>query len=776
MNTIVQRYVAGDLPLSMIVKTAPGTRSAIQKALLAILECIEGKRLAKEAIDAAEAVPIEGSDPMLLVLLLASWSRLSCRIARPSQAEALIHRARALLDDSYPPEILAMVMYAESTLDDTTGNKSECERILKDILKTLPSSSPRRKFYVWELAMFLAAQGRGIEFTDEIQGLHMQANENFKAGLVTLARFVNAVETGNIPEAQDLKTRIQEQPEFLKEVPGTPFASYLALMELIREASGGSQQMQRASTGSVTWVKVIIALLRRDPGEALRLARLDANRLSAAVLEGGFTSINLVRTELSAANWEAAKRLIEMRQAKAGSHYLDDIFLTRIALLSGDRQLAALHFAKALESARRHKAMGRFNFELQLACDMTPLDTVELMQAAKTPDGAQTERKPVAQRSRVTSPTGTSRVIGMSQEIKTVCQMLQKLADIDAPVLITGETGTGKDLVARALCEESRRKAKPFLAVNCGAIAETLLESELFGHEKGAFTGAERTNKGLFEEAADGTIFLDEIGDIPPRLQVALLRVMETGDIRAVGSGRTRKIACRILLATNANLKELSDRGTFRKDLLYRLQRLVIHIPPLRERREDIVPLAQFFLDTGRREGIHATLSPEVIETITSYDWPGNVRELRNVIERMRLMHSDKLFYDLHDLDLKFQTSGVFSADNEIRTTALSGEVSSKSRPAAQATTPADSTEKNAGETVDDFLKGGNSQIRRLDRLRALFSQHGKLTRNEIIRLLDISPNTATKDTQALCDEGFVERVEPSKSTRSHYFVLKQKQ
>ncbi|MBA4386376.1 MAG: hypothetical protein C0404_00235 [Verrucomicrobia bacterium] len=783
MNTIVQRYVSGDLPMAAIVRTAPGIRSPLLKALLAILECLEGKRLAKDAIDAAESVPIEGSDPLLLILLLTSWAELSCRIARPSQAEALIHRARTLTPDSAPAEVLARVMYAESVFADMMGNKSECEKTLREILKLLPQSSSRRKFYVWELSMFLSLQGRGSECEAEIKTLQKLFNENFRPGLVTLVRFVNSVETGNISEAKRLKTEIQNDSDFLKDVSRNPFASYIALLDLMRDSIG--KDFQRADgiqpqQNPVTWIRVLRALLSHDPAEALRLARVDANKLLGAIFESGFTSMNLVRAEISAGNWEAARRVMEMRHTKTTDHYLDDLFLARISFLAGDMQAAAGFFSKALDSARRYAALGRLSFELHLACELTPLDIIQLTQATMSSanqDQSPARRPAPASPARVTNSRGIDRIVGRASGMKDVCEMIRKLADIDAPVLITGETGTGKDLVARALFEESQRKDKPFLAVNCGAIAETLLESELFGHEKGAFTGAEKANKGLFEEAGEGTIFLDEIGEIPPRLQVALLRVLETGEIRAVGSGRTRKIGCRILMATNANLAELSSRGTFRKDLLYRLQRLGIHIPPLRERREDILPIARQFIDTGRREGAHASLSPEAIETITAYDWPGNVRELKNVIERMRLMHSDKLSYDLRDLDLKFQTSSSPLAGIPAQSTAqLPGQDDSLHTGDA-----GDSDRSRGGQlsgqprSIDDFLRNGNSQIRRLDRLRALFLKHKKLTRNEAIELLDISPNTATKDIQALCDGDFIERVEPSKSTRSHYFVLKEK-
>jgi transcriptional regulator with PAS, ATPase and Fis domain len=371
-------------------------------------------------------------------------------------------------------------------------------------------------------------------------------------------------------------------------------------------------------------------------------------------------------------------------------------------------------------------------------------------------------------------------ILGRSAAILEIRQTVLRFAELDAPVLIIGETGTGKELVAQALHDASRRRRHPFTAFNCGAITETLLESELFGHERGAFTGAEKSTKGLFEATGSGTILLDEIGDISPRLQAALLRVLETSEIRAVGSSRSRKINCRIVAATNADLIDLASRNLFRKDLLFRLQRLGIHLPPLRERPEDIMPLVRHFLDTGRRIGVHARVSKDLRETLLGYEWPGNVRELRNVIERMRLMHSDKLSYSLADLDLKFHAVNaprrataptlVSDAEAEGKKTTASDELPAGSpslprRKARPAATPS--------VTVGDVLRSGTSSVRRLDRLRELFAEHEKLTRSEVIEILGVSPNTATKYLKALIYDGLIERVEPSASTRSHYFVLK---
>ena len=230
----------------------------------------------------------------------------------------------------------------------------------------------------------------------------------------------------------------------------------------------------------------------------------------------------------------------------------------------------------------------------------------------------------------------TADIVAVSTPMRGVLEVVERIRDRDLPVLITGETGTGKEVVARAVHRTSARSAGPFLAINCAALPEELLDSELFGHEKGAFTGATGARKGLFREAHGGTLFLDEVGDVSPRLQAKLLRVVQEGEVRPVGGGSTAKVDVRLVAATNRDLEQMVRDGDFRSDLLFRLNVLPIVLPPLRERRDDILPLVQHVLERLRAEpGREAlALTPAAQEKLLRYDWPGNVRQLENVIER----------------------------------------------------------------------------------------------------------------------------------------------
>jgi two-component system response regulator PilR (NtrC family) len=238
--------------------------------------------------------------------------------------------------------------------------------------------------------------------------------------------------------------------------------------------------------------------------------------------------------------------------------------------------------------------------------------------------------------------TGLDHIIGTSPKMKAIFELIENVAPQSSRVLITGESGTGKELVARAIHEHSARSKNPFITINCGAFPETLLESELFGYMKGAFTGANENRRGLFQAAHGGTLFMDEIGNMSVTMQVKLYRVLQEGKVRPIGSTEESDVDVRVIAATNKNLEEEIAEGRFREDLFYRLSVIPIHVPPLRERREDIPLLAREFLErftksmSKKVEGIE----PEAMRRLEVYDWPGNVRELENTIERAVALES----------------------------------------------------------------------------------------------------------------------------------------
>lgn len=271
-----------------------------------------------------------------------------------------------------------------------------------------------------------------------------------------------------------------------------------------------------------------------------------------------------------------------------------------------------------------------------------PFRTEELLMTLERAREEADLRREVAQLRRQAGEGMQSRIVGRTAAMQRLFDMIERVAPTRATVLVVGETGTGKELVARAIHDLSDRARRPFVAVNCSALPESLLESELFGHMKGSFTGAIQNKRGLFEEASGGTLFLDEISTVSPAIQVKLLRVLQERKIKRVGGRETVAVDFRLLAATNVDLAKLVEEDGFREDLFYRLNVFPIMVPPLRERREDIALLANHFrLRFAEENGIEPPeLPPETLSRMMAYDWPGNVRELENFIERGVIMHA----------------------------------------------------------------------------------------------------------------------------------------
>jgi DNA-binding NtrC family response regulator len=259
------------------------------------------------------------------------------------------------------------------------------------------------------------------------------------------------------------------------------------------------------------------------------------------------------------------------------------------------------------------------------------------------------------------------RIVGSSPAIRRIVRLIEKVAPTDATVLVRGASGTGKELVARALHLNSPRRDQPLVTINCAALQESLLESELFGHEKGAFTGAVQAKPGLVEVAEGGTLFIDEVAEMEPGLQAKLLRVLEDGHYRRVGGTQEGQADVRILAATNKPLEEEIQAGRFREDLYYRLNVLAAELLPLRERREDIPELVEHFLVSRQIGSMRYRIAPEALEALMRYDWPGNVRELANVIERAQILAADHLIGpdDLPDNLLEMRPPAAGAAASE---------------------------------------------------------------------------------------------------------------
>ncbi len=349
------------------------------------------------------------------------------------------------------------------------------------------------------------------------------------------------------------------------------------------------------------------------------------------------------------------------RDTTSGSEGLD--LLSRIHAVDPDLPVVVMtawgNVDLAVEAMRR----GARDF-IQKPWDNARLLTVlrtqvELAQALRR--GQRLEAENIALRD--SGANGSPRIIAESPAMKNVLNLVQRIGPADANVLITGENGTGKEVIARALHAISARSSKPLVSLNAGALAEGVFESELFGHVRGAFTDAKADRAGRFELADGGTLFLDEIANVPLYLQPKLLRVLETGEFERVGSSKSQKVDVRVLSATNADLDTEVSQGRFRQDLLFRLNTVEVHLPPLGKRREDILPLAEHFLRQHREHyrRLIEGFSPEAVDALRQHSWPGNVRELDHVVERAVLMASGNTI-SAFDLALRSASDASVSA------------------------------------------------------------------------------------------------------------------
>ncbi len=290
-----------------------------------------------------------------------------------------------------------------------------------------------------------------------------------------------------------------------------------------------------------------------------------------------------------------------------------------------------------IESAVESMKMGAYDY-ITKPCRLSELD----MLLQKASEKRQISKENVSLKRLATGKDRDKVMISQSNKMKPIFNLINKVAVTDSTVLIQGESGTGKELVARDIHQKSKRNKYPFVAVNCAALHDTLLESELFGHVKGAFTGAYETRQGLFEVAGKGTLFLDEVGELPTNIQAKLLRVLESGEIRRLGDSKVIFVDTRIITATNQNLTSMVNKGSFREDLFFRINIVRISLPPLRDRHDDIPLLAQHFLKTHKINMKEKKFCPDALECMKRYSWPGNIRELENFVENMIIVVDDE--------------------------------------------------------------------------------------------------------------------------------------
>jgi two-component system response regulator HydG len=386
-----------------------------------------------------------------------------------------------------------------------------------------------------------------------------------------------------------------------------------------------SNDARRVTPPGPSTPPVRVLVVDDEPTLRRTIARaLGAQGLEVAQVEDGYAALAYVRAQ------DVDVLLIDLMMPGIGG--LD--VLREVKALRPDVECVMMTAYSRVEDAVAAVRAGAYDF---LTKPFPSFDAVALTV------GKAAERRALIMRARrleeeleLGRASGLGELIGTSAPMRAVYRLVEGVGAASSTVLILGESGTGKELVARAIHRKSARVARPFVTVNCSSIPEPLIESELFGHVKGAFTHAVNSRAGLFEIADKGTLFLDEVGDLSLAAQVKVLRALQEGEVKRVGSNETRTVDVRVVAATNVDLREKIARGAFREDLFYRLNVIAVNLPPLRDRREDIPLLAQHFLEKySRRTGKEVRrMTPETLATLTSYEWPGNVRQLENALER----------------------------------------------------------------------------------------------------------------------------------------------
>ncbi|PCJ58636.1 MAG: hypothetical protein COA79_12820 [Planctomycetota bacterium] len=716
-------------------------RNDLYTAVIRIVDYYKNHKNAREVLAVINNVSADNHSPIALFFFYHHWCTFDFQVFRMEEARVVLSKMEACLVDNKEPLLEAEYLFKKAGC----YQNEKAEVIFKKGLSLLKPGTNNYLGNVKTLLDEYSQKGR-------LRDLNKKYMHDMSNAFVHIFSFIDDIENGKIEEALKHEKFVFDHKELLP----IPFKLRLKNLKKMINLYLGSENKDELKS----WLLSTWALLNKDSTLALNAAKENYDSyIENSVVITSFDRFTLLRAELSNKNLAAAKWLLADYEKRNWNYNFMDFFYARMELLNNNPTKASEHFKIVMKTCRDYDAMGRLDFELELALELKPKQIRFLVESALTSTKKgklkSVELIPLSLENKV--EVGVNKIKGTSLSIISVKEEVVKYAAFDIPILILGETGVGKDVIANAIHEESKRKGHSFIAINCSAITESLLQSELFGHEAGAYSGATKAHKGIFEEAGKGTVFLDEIGDISRGMQVALLRVLESGEYRPVGSAKPRPIHCRIIAATNALLETRVDEGFFRKDLLFRLKRLVIKLPPLRERPKDIKYLSDYFLNFNKDSGDKAILSPELEEAFQNYNWPGNIRELKNEIEKMRLLHSEKSYYVLEDvnfLSLDEKKSIVVSIDKiPEKKEFISHEIT-------------------VGKSEKKIFKSNGSYIRRVEAIKQLFKENKTITRKEIYQIIGAANITIGKDLKRLREEGFIKKVEPTKSPRTHYFIL----
>lgn len=744
LHPIIENYVnTEDHPLAILEKHLH-TDQPLEITFIKVLKAINLAKPDTEVLKAIDdAVIIGHPDTNVYLLFIVSAMVYTTRLNQYDQSKSLYSIIASTNNKNVHPFIQALCMQSHAQINRMEGNFIETKTLMRKSITLVDFKVKRYRLLLRNYSVGLSAEGLLKDLDDsDLQLLNSKDNENHAKDFLHI-KLGNCVFIGDMNEAMHL---IQE---FKKSFPKNNFGFIEDTLTLLNIIAGDHNEENYQNPHIKILIREIKALINGNYEEAL----LHHQWIEKNILPGERSIINdffPIHLEMALGNKGKAHLMLIEKTKIMGHHYFDDFFYGRLFLLNKDYEKADQSFQQLIKNVTHYGAMNRLIYELQFAKEMSLSDILRLSQGwKKYTQPNNNSLSSVVKNQPTDIPRGVHLLIGKSNVISKIRNQIKTYAHVSAPILITGQTGTGKELVARAIHEEGAFSAEPFLAINCGALTDTLLQSELFGYVAGAFTGAQKERKGIFESAGKGTVFLDEFGDVSPKLQVSLLRVLESNEIRLLGGTENKNIECKIVIATNINLKQAVENKNFREDLYFRLTRFEIKLPALKERAEDIPELIQHFLNNNQNATTEKPIiSNELLNILVAYHWPGNIRELKNEIERLPILNPDKSILEKADFDFSRLAESHKLKKENITT--------------AKDETLLEQMMKEKGFVVEH----------RLDNIKELFLKHKRLTRNQIMAVTKVSPSTATKDLQTLCSIGFIIKKSPTKSPRTDYFEI----
>lgn len=751
-NPIMVDYLASSESLDAIVERCHNKNQYLELIFAKLTKEIHKEKIDLELLASIDKAILNGHpDTSLYLLFIAiaiSYNNIHLLF---HNAHSLISIGLSLNQDEIQPVVKALFTQHRANIYRRQGNMKECIRLMGESISFIDKNNPRYVVILNNTFFMIALQGKLKEYGKYQIYSYQWSTKNDDFLYPTELKIENAIITGNFVEGNSL---VKEYKEKTKEEIPFRFKQIINTLQILSGDFNESNYQDKPFKCLVNSYKYLSMGKFEEAKKWHDL--LVKEKIKRPILNDYFS----FHLELCLGNKGMAKLLLQEKKQKGDDFYIDDLFYGRLQLLENDLIGADQSFARLIENVNRYDAVNRLNFELQFAKEMKLPDVLRLMNGWKPMEGSQhikiSDDMPVAMLPKIKEE---NILIGKSNQIKQVKNLVKKYAKLAAPILVTGETGTGKELVSRAIHDEGLHPKEPFLAINCGALTDSLLQSELFGYEAGAFTDAQKQRKGIFEAAGKGTVFLDEFGDISPKLQVSLLRVLESNEIRLIGSTVNRKIECKIVIATNVDLSNAVVNKKFREDLYFRLTKFEIKLPALRERREDLPELIQYFLDLNGNSTQRKKLSSELLNKLFLYQWPGNIRELKNEIDRLYILNPDVDILDVEHFDFShLQNDFELEVKKSFKSTAIKRKEQGN--------------DVNDLESINRILQKGFPVETRHNLIKELFKNYTKLTRTQIMEFANISTTTATKDLQFLIDSGFIVRRTPTKSSRTDYFEL----